>query len=213
MLSLTQISSVMHRYSIIEQGPAPDKAAKAIILLHGRGGSAEDIITLADEFCDDTYYIVAPQATGNSWYPFTFLAPEEKNEPWLSSAVDIVIKTIIDIEKHISSERIYLMGFSQGACLSLETAARYPSKYAGIAAFSGGLIGKQIRKEKYRGDFAGTKIFIGNSDTDPHIPSGRVRESADLLRNMGADVSLKIYPGMAHTISEKEIEEVKRIMF
>lgn len=203
----------MHRYSIIEQGSPLDRAEKALVLLHGRGGSADDIITLADEFCDDTYYVVAPQATGNSWYPFTFLAPEEKNEPWLSSAVNNLIRLIIDIEKSVSSGNIYIMGFSQGACLSLETAARYPSKYAGIAAFSGALIGEKISREKYRGDFGGTKIFIGNSDSDPHIPSERVRESSVQLQGMGADVTLKIYPGMGHTITREEIEEVKKIMF
>lgn len=203
----------MHRFSIIEQGADFDNAKKAIILLHGRGGSAEDIITLADEFCDDTYYIAAPQATGNTWYPFTFLAPEEKNEPWLSSAIDIVMRLISNVTKHIPTEKIYIMGFSQGACLSLETAARYPARYGGIAAFSGGLIGHKIDAEKYKGDFAGTKIFIGNSDKDPHIPGERVRESAEMLRTMGADVDLRIYTGMGHTITREEIEEVRNFMF
>jgi phospholipase/carboxylesterase len=203
----------MHRFSIIEQGAKPDKAKKAIILLHGRGGSAEDIITLADEFCDDTYYIAAPQATGDTWYPFTFLAPEEKNEPWLSSAIDIVMRLIGNVTKFIPTEKIFIMGFSQGACLSLETAARHPAKYGGIAAFSGGLIGDKINGQKYIGDFAGTKIFIGNSDKDPHIPDVRVKESAEMLRSMGADVHLRIYNGMGHTIIREEIEEVRSLMF
>lgn len=203
----------MHKFSIIEQGADPDKAKKALILLHGRGGSAEDIITLADEFCDDTYYIAAPQATGNTWYPFTFLAPEEKNEPWLSSAIDVVRKLIGNVTSHIPAEKIFIMGFSQGACLSLETAARHAARYGGIAAFSGGLIGEEINPEKYRGDFAGTKIFIGNSDKDPHIPDKRVRESAEMLRSMGANVDLRIYTGMGHTIAREEIEEVRNFMF
>lgn len=203
----------MHRFSIIEQGEEPAHAEKAIVLLHGRGGSAEDIITLADEFCDSTYYIVAPRATGNSWYPYTFLAPQEKNEPWLTSAVDVVKKIISDTEKYISSENIYLMGFSQGACLALESVARYPAKYAGIAAFSGGLIGEKLKADRYKGDLHGTAIFIGNSDNDPHIPVGRVNESADLLERMGAVVTLRIYPGMGHTVTAEEIDEVKRIMF
>lgn len=203
----------MHRSSIIEQGPSPEKAEKALILLHGRGGTARDIITLAPVFCDETFYIAAPEANGNSWYPYSFLSPEEENEPWLSSAIDIVYQIIKGIEKYLPSEKIYIMGFSQGACLALETAARYPANYGGFAAFSGGLIGERINSEKYKGDFSGTRIFIGNSDTDPHIPAKRVIESAELLKLMGADVTVRIYPGMGHTITSEEIDEVKTIMF
>jgi phospholipase/carboxylesterase len=203
----------MHRYSIVEQGAPLDTAAKAIILLHGRGGNAEDILILADQFCDDTYYIVAPEATGNSWYPYSFLSPEHTNEPWLSSAIDIVRRIIDNISAYVSTDKIYLMGFSQGACLSLEVAARSPLKLAGIAAFSGGLIGDSVKPEKYKGDFGGTKIFMGSSDTDPHIPVRRVEESAGILGNLGADVMLRIYPGMGHTVSEEEVMEVRGFMF
>jgi phospholipase/carboxylesterase len=203
----------MHRYSIVEQGAPLVSASKAIILLHGRGGNAEDILILADQFCDDTFYIVAPEATGNSWYPYSFLSPEHTNEPWLTSAIDIVKRLIDNISAHVSTDKIYLMGFSQGACLSLETAARFPLKLAGIAAFSGGLIGESVKQEKYKGDFRSTKIFIGSSDTDPHIPVQRVEESAGILRNLGADVMFRIYPGMGHTVSDEEIMEVRGFMF
>jgi len=203
----------MHSYEILEGGTPLAEAGKAIILLHGRGADAGDIIWLADEFCDESFYIVAPYATNNAWYPHSFLAPEEQNEPWLTSAVQIVRRLISDISVHVPGERIYLMGFSQGACLSLEAAARYAGVYAGIAGFSGGLIGDRIRIEKYKGDFRGTKIFIGNSDTDPHIPVQRTNESETVLKNLGADITLKIYPGMAHTITKEEIEEVRKIMF
>ncbi len=203
----------MHGHRILESGKTLTKAGKAIILLHGRGADAESIITLADDFCDDTFYIAAPEAENNSWYPNSFMAPEDRNEPWLSSAIQVVKHLLDGIAVHISAEKIYLMGFSQGACLSLEVAARFPANYAGVAAFSGGLIGERIRTEKYHGHFDGTKIFIGNSDIDPHIPLIRTDESRDLLIKMGADVTLKIYPGMPHTIIADEIETVRNIMF
>jgi phospholipase/carboxylesterase len=203
----------MLRYDIVEAGKALAKAEKAIIVLHGRGGNAEDVLWLAEAFTDDTYYIAAPQADDNSWYPYTFLAPEDRNEPWLSEAIQFLRKLADEISAHIPSEKLYLMGFSQGACLSLEFAARYASDYAGIAAFSGGLIGEKINTEKYKGDFSGTRIFIGNSDIDPHIPLKRTNESAEILKKLGAEVNLKIYPGMGHTIIEEELEEVRRMMF
>jgi phospholipase/carboxylesterase len=203
----------MHAYQTIEKGRAPEQAEKAIILLHGRGGNAHDIITLADKFCDETFYIVAPQATNNSWYPYSFLEPEERNEPYLTSAVETVKRLIDDISNFIAPEKIYIMGFSQGACLALEVSAQYAMKYAGIAAFSGGLIGYTIRSEKYNGNFMGTKVFIGTSDTDPHIPMIRTEQSRDIMKMAGADVTLKIYPGMPHTIIDDEIETVLRVMF
>ena len=203
----------MHEYQILEKGRPLIKAEKAIILLHGRGADAEDIISLADEFCDETFYIAAPQATNNAWYPYSFLSPEAGNEPWLSSAVQTVKRLIDEILVYIPSEKIYISGFSQGACLTLEVAARYAIKYAGIIAFSGGLIGETIRTEKYNGNFEGTKVFIGNSDKDPHIPLIRSQESANLLQLMEAEVTLKVYPNMQHTIIQDEIETVRKLMF
>lgn len=203
----------MHRYSTVESGTPLKKATKAIILLHGRGGSAEDILMLADELCDEDFYMVAPQATGNSWYPRSFMSKEETNEPWLSSALDIVKRLVEELSAVIPRNKIFIAGFSQGACLSLEFAGRYPADYAGIIAFSGGLIGDRINPGKYAPGFNGTRIFIGNSDIDPHIPLSRTDESAVILRNLGADVLLRIYPGMGHTIIPSEIADVKKFMF
>lgn len=203
----------MHGYDLLTEGKSLSEAENALILLHGRGADAEDIILLAEDFCDESFYVVAPRATGNSWYPESFLVPEERNEPWLSSAVGVVKRLIDETSAYIPVERIYVMGFSQGACLALEVTARYAMKYAGVAAFSGGLIGSRIEPAKYKGDFMGTKIFIGNSDQDPHIPLKRTQESASLLESMAADVNLKIYPGMPHTIIRDEIDTVIGMMF
>lgn len=202
----------MHTYKILEQGSPLEKAQKAIILLHGRGADARDIISLAPYFADDTFYIAAPEATRNSWYPHSFLVPVEQNEPWLSSAIDTVKKLLDSITEKIPTENIYLMGFSQGACLSLETAARYPARYGGVAAFTGGLIGEKAEPERYTGDFHGTSIFIGNSDCDPHIPESRTAESAKILQNMNANVIYKVYPDMPHTINDDEIEVVRKMV-
>lgn len=203
----------MHDYRIIERGKPLNEAAKAIILLHGRGATAGNIIGLAYEFCDDTFYIAAPQATNNTWYPQGFMVDREMNEPWLSAAIDVVKRLIDATTTHIPAGHIYLMGFSQGACLALEVAARFAQRYAGVASFTGGLIGKETDPELYSGDFEGTKIFIGNSDNDPHVPVRRSEESRDILESLGASVTLEIYPGMPHTIIPKEIERVKELMF
>lgn len=203
----------MHSLDIVEKGKSPEHAQKAIILLHGRGSTAQNIITLADYFCDDSFYIVAPQATNNTWYPYSFLSPENVNEPWLSSAVQIVFSLIENINIYIPPEKIYLMGFSQGACLSLEIASRNATRYAGIVAFTGGLIGEQINREKYKGNFDGTKVFLGNSDNDPHVPLIRSENSGDIMKSMGAEVMLQIYPGMPHTIIRDEIDDVSKFMF
>jgi phospholipase/carboxylesterase len=203
----------MHSYQITEKGKPLLQAKKAIILLHGRGADAEDILPLANSFCDDTFYIAAPQATNNAWYPYTFLSPEERNEPWLTSAVTMIKRLIDSISVQIPPASIYLMGFSQGACLALEVASQFAVKYAGIAAFSGGLIGDKINPKKYNGNFDGTKVFIGNSDIDPHIPMLRSEESRDVMEKLGADVTLRIYPGMAHTIIQQEIDTVSKLMF
>jgi phospholipase/carboxylesterase len=203
----------MHSYQILEKGKPIEQAKKAIIIMHGRGGNAKDIISLADEFCDDTFYIAAPQATNNSWYPFSFLAPEEKNEPWLSSAIEVVSRLINETSLVIGIENIFLMGFSQGACLTLEVAARNAIPFAGVIAFTGGLIGEDLNPKKYIGNFLGTKVFIGTSDIDQHVPLIRSEESKDILENLGAKVTLKVYPNMPHTINIDEINTVKKMMF
>lgn len=201
----------MHKYVIVEKGQAVDKASKAMILLHGRGSTASDILTLADLFCDESFYLAAPKATKHSWYPHSFLAEEETNEPWLSSAVDTIKKLIDETAKHIPKEQIYIVGFSQGACLALEISARFATSYGGVVAFSGGLIGKTLNEKKYSGSFQGTKVFIGNSDVDPHIPLERSEQSKVVLEKLGADVTLKVYKGMGHTINQDEVDSVNKL--
>lgn len=203
----------MHDYRILTKGKDLNKAKKAIILLHGRGATAQDIIGLADEFCDDTFYIAAPQAKNQTWYPYGFMYPVDANEPWLSSAVDTVKRLLDETAKVISTENIYLMGFSQGACLTLEVASRFANKYAGIVAFTGGLIGEELISELYQGDFEGTKVFIGNSDQDPHVPVQRSEDSAEIMRKLGAEITLKIYSNMPHTIIADEIDTVRSLTF
>ncbi|MCU0447882.1 MAG: alpha/beta hydrolase [Microscillaceae bacterium] len=203
----------MHSYQILEKGKPLAQAQKVLILLHGRGGSAQDIIGLADEFCDDTFYIAAPQATNHTWYPYSFMAARAQNEPWLSSAITTVKKLLDEVSQQILTENIYLMGFSQGACLTLEVATRFAQKYAGVVAFTGGLIGDSLWVENYQGDFAHTKVFIGNGDRDPHVPLLRSQESAQIMTDLGAEVKLKVYPNMPHSINQDELNTVREWMF
>lgn len=195
----------MHPQTIIEKGQPLKKASKALILLHGRGGTAHDILTLTKQFDLEGFYIAAPEATNNSWYPYSFLEDETLNEPWLTSAIDSIQELVDNIAKHISKDKIYLMGFSQGACLALEVTAGRADKYGGIIAFSGGLIGESLNKNKYSGNYKKTKIFLGVSEQDPHIPLARVKESEQILDGLGADVTLHAYKGASHTIQKEEI--------
>lgn len=199
----------MHTYNIMEQGQKIDKAEKSLILLHGRGGSAKDILSLAPVLCDDSFYIVAPQATNNSWYPYGFMAEKSKNEPWMTSAIEMIQKIIDDISIYIPAHKIYVAGFSQGACLSLEVTARHAKKYGGVIAFTGGLIGENLDQTRYTGNYEGTKVFIGTSQNDPFIPLPRVQQSKIVLEELGANVTLKIYPGNSHTVTKEEINWVK----
>lgn len=203
-----------HIKQLKETGLPLSKASKALIMIHGRGASAADILSLRSEFSLGEFYIVALQATNATWYPFSFMAPIQKNEPWLSSAIDLLNSIVADINKAgIKSDKIYLLGFSQGACLTMEFATRNAQKWGGVIAFTGGLIGDRIYKENYKGDFNGTQVFIGNSDKDPHVPLSRTEESGRIMEERGAIVTLKIYPNMAHTINENEIEIVNDLFF
>ncbi|MFA5650792.1 MAG: dienelactone hydrolase family protein, partial [Proteiniphilum sp.] len=158
--------------------------------------------------------LLAPRATNHTWYPLSFLAPVADNEPWLSSAIDVVKQTVDTVlQSGIKAENTYLLGFSQGACLALEFTARHGRRYGGIAAFTGGLIGKEIDRSNYSGDFQQTPIFFGTSDPDFHVPVERVYASANIVREMNADVTEKVYLNRGHTISEDEIEQVNRVIF
>ncbi|MDP1836538.1 MAG: dienelactone hydrolase family protein [Chlamydiales bacterium] len=199
----------MHSHTnILERGQPIDKASKALIMLHGRGSSASNILGLADRLDAEDFYIVAPQATNSSWYPYSFMAEDSTNEPWLTSAVETIKKLIDETSLRIPKSQIYVLGFSQGACLALEISSRYAEKYGGIVAFSGGLIGKSLNETKYKGNFQGTKVFIGNSDIDPHIPLERSKQSKDVMEKLGASATLKVYEGMAHTVNQDEINWV-----
>ena len=203
----------MHKKNIIAAGKKLSADSKVLILLHGRGGSAEDILSLSSYLDVKDFTLLAPQATGHSWYPYSFLAPPSQNEPWLSSALNLVKEMVGDlISKGISTENIFFLGFSQGACLTLEFVTRNANKYGGVMAFTGGLIGDKIYSENYAGDFQQTPIFIGSSSPDPHVPVERVHESTKILQHMSASVIEKVYPNMGHTINEDEIENANRIL-
>ena len=203
----------MHRELIIYAGNETD-ASRALIMIHGRGASAEDILSLSENLNIGNYLLAAPQATGNSWYPKSFLAPQKENEPWLSSALDLVnIAVRAIIARGIGAENIYFLGFSQGACLTSEYVARNAKRYGGIIAFTGGLIGDQINKTLYKGDFDNTPAFFGSSNPDMHVPVDRVDVSAEIFRQMGADVTEKIYPQMGHTINQDEINKANTLIF
>ena len=203
-----------HKLEIKYAGEILDNADKALIMLHGRGATAEDILSLSEYLNVDGYVLLAPQATNYTWYPYSFMANAEENEPWLSSAIDIVKETVnLVLQSRIKAENIYFLGFSQGACLAAEYTARNAQKYGGIALSTGGLIGKEINKNNYIGDFNHTPIFFGTSDPDPHVPVDRVRESAKIAREMNADVTKKIYPNRGHSVSEDEINQVNNLIF
>lgn len=204
----------MHQKQIISTGKPLSEADKAVIFIHGRGGSAQDILGLSKELNVKNYALLAPQATNNTWYPLSFLAPIQQNEPWLSSAILIVSDLVTEINNAgIHSSNIYFVGFSQGACLSLEFVTRNARLWGGVAAFTGGLIGDKIYTEHYSGDFAGTPVFIGTSDPDSHVPVERVNTTANLMQSMNAKVTEKIYLNMGHTIIKEEIDLVNELIF
>lgn len=195
-----------HKKNLVEAGKPLKDAKKALILLHGRGGSAEDIISLAGYLPVDDFYIVAPQATNNSWYPYGFMAPIQQNKPWLSSALELVNDCVSDIKQAgITSDKIFILGFSQGACLALEYSTRFAQRWGGVIAFTGGLIGDQLYPDQYSGNFNSTPILICTSDNDPHVPLMRSEDSKGLMEKMEARVSLHVYPGRPHTILPEEL--------
>jgi phospholipase/carboxylesterase len=203
----------MHKRNILEAGLRIEEAKKAIILIHGRGGDARGMVDMQEYLPLQDFAILAPQATNNTWYPYSFMAPVAANEPWLSSAIDTVHGLIDEvINSGIPAEHLYLAGFSQGACLTLESAARKAQRYGGVIAFTGGLIGETIDPKNYQGDFAGTPILISSGDPDPHVPVTRVHESEAILKSMGAAVHVKLYPGRQHTITNQEVQDAATLI-
>ncbi|MDZ4709063.1 MAG: dienelactone hydrolase family protein [Saprospiraceae bacterium] len=204
----------MHQKQIISAGKSLSEADKALILIHGREGNAQNIMGLSQQLNVANYALFAPQATNNTWYPLSFLAPIRQNEPWLSSAISILSDLVAEINQAgIHSSNIYFVGFSQGACLTLEFVTRHARSWGGVVAFTGGLIGDQLDTENYKGDFAGTQIFIGTSDPDLHVPVERVKATTKLLQSLNANVIEKIYPNMGHTIIQDEIDQVNELIF
>jgi len=198
---------------VLAEGPGPADARLTLILVHGRNDTAEKIMALAREVRTADVACLAPQAAGNTWYPSSFLAPVAQNEPGISSGFAALSRIIASLrDQGVDFRRIALLGFSQGACLTLEYAARHPRRYAGVFALSGGLIGPPGTPRDYAGSFGGTPALLGCSDVDAHVPVERVRESAGVFRRMGAEVDERIYPGMGHIVSDDEKEAVRAIL-
>lgn len=185
----------------------------AVLMLHGRGATAESMLVLFSELDTCGVMAVAPAATDRTWYPNSFLAPLESNRPYLDDAfarVDFEVEKLM--EQGVGSDRIVLLGFSQGACLTLEYAARFPRRYGAVIGLTGGLIGPDGTTRNYPGDLHRTPVFLGTSDPDPHVPFARVEETKNVLLGMNAEVELRRYPGMAHTINSDELKEVERLI-
>ncbi len=208
---MTHIHRDIH---VLGAGDQLDSARAAVIMIHGRGSSAESILSLADEFgtIPGLAYL-APQANGNTWYPYSFLRPLEENEPSLSSALRVVGDLVARVEAvGIPAEKIFLLGFSQGACLATEFAARNARRYGGVFGLSGGLIGDETAPRDYSGSLAGTPVFLGCSDRDSHIPLARVQHTTQVMQRLGAHVTERIYPNMGHTVNDDEITFIKTML-
>ena len=195
-------------------GGAPLKAARAAaIMIHGRGASAEDILSLGGEFGQADIAYLAPQAESRTWYPYSFLVPFAQNEPHLSNALGVVGTALEHLAREgFAPERVALIGFSQGGCLALEYVARNAKRYGAVAGLSAGLIGPPGAPRNYPGSLGGTPVFLGCSDVDGHVPLARVHESRDVLDQMGAEVTERIYPGMGHTVNADEIAHVRKLL-
>lgn len=204
----------LHRgQPVLSAGESLSRARAAMLMIHGRRARAEDILSLADQFAQPEFAYLAPQAAGNTWYPNRFLVPLEENEPWLSSALEFVGDVMSQIiAAGIPAERTILLGFSQGACLTLEFAARNARRYGGVVGLSGALIGPDGTPRDYPGSLAGTPVFLGCSDMDFHVPRQRVDETAAVMRRMGGNVTERLYPNMDHTVNQDETDFVHNMM-
>jgi phospholipase/carboxylesterase len=193
-------------------GEPLNQAKAAMLMIHGRGARAEDILSLVDELVQPEFAYLAPQAADNTWYPNRFTAPVSSNEPWLSSALAFMGDVFNQMTQTILPERIMLLGFSQGACLTLEFAARNARPYGGLVGLSGALIGPDDTRRDYKGSLEGTPIFLGCSDVDFHVPKERVHQTAEVLKDLGGEVTERLYPNMEHTINQDEIDFVRGLM-
>ena len=180
---------------------------RTLLLLHGRGADIASILPLAQALGADDWQVLAPQAPGHTWYPYSFLAPVQQNQPFLAQALNQLDQLL----QPLNSQQVAILGFSQGACLALEYAARHPRRYGAVMALTGGLIGDKLNDD-YPGDLAGTPIFLGSGDPDGHVPFSRVEESARLLSGQGASLEMRRYPGMPHTINDDELNYCRRLL-
>lgn len=202
-----------HQKNYITTGTPATEAGAALVMIHGRGGTAQNIASLADSLNVQGMAIYAPQATNNSWYPYSFMAGDKMNQPALNSALDTIDQLVQQIKTDgISEEKIYFLGFSQGACLTLDYITRHAKTYGGAMAFTGGLIGEVLDLNNYQGNFNGTPVLITTGNPDPHVPLTRVEESVAIIKNLGADVTLKVYPGRPHTITQQEIDLANQLV-
>ncbi|UHG91308.1 alpha/beta hydrolase [Spirosoma oryzicola] len=195
-------------------GKPLEEASKVMVMVHGRGGSASDILSLSQYIDDTDFAFIAPEAQGNTWYPYSFLRPMAENEPYLSSALEVLtsLRARLQSDFNFKLPQIYWLGFSQGACLLLEFLARNPAGYGGIFGLSGGLIGPPDTPRLYEGSFDKTPVFLGCGVPDTHVPKERVLESEQVFQRMGADVTLKLYPNFPHTINEDELNIVNLLL-
>lgn len=200
--------------NFITAGKPLNEATKVMVMVHGRGGSAADILSLSEHFKTDNFAFIAPEASGNTWYPYSFLKPLTDNEPYLSSALQVLtsLRARLQSDYNLKPGQIYWLGFSQGACLTLEFAARNAMEYGGIFGLSGGLIGPDGVDRNYEGTFENTPIFLGCSDVDPHVPKERVLESEQIFKKMGASVTAKLYSNFSHSINEDELNIVNLLI-
>ena len=203
----------IHQKKVITRGKPLAETSKALIMLHGRGATAESILDLANHLPVENFTLFAPQATNHSWYPYSFMAPQAQNQPALDSALEQIndlVKSIL--AQGIKSEHIYIAGFSQGACLTAEYATRNARKYGGLLIFTGGLIGQELETDNYQGNFNSTPVLITTGDPDPHVPVSRVGETVKIMEQLGAVVTEKIYTGRPHTILQEELSLAQEIL-
>ena len=198
---------------VLAAGPSPEQAAATIVMIHGRGAGAEDMMGLYDALGVENLAALAPQAADHTWYPHSFLSPIETNQPYLDSALRKIETIAADLlTRGVPSERIAILGFSQGACLTSEFVARYPRRYGAVMALTGGLIGPSGTPRDYTGSLDGTSAFLGTSDPDPHVPFARVQETEAVLTRMGGQVEVRRYPGMPHTINQDELDACRALL-
>lgn len=211
--SKNTISGIHQDQPVTESGAPPTRAKAAMILLHGRGATAKGILSLSDDLAQPDVRYLAPQAYSRTWYPYPFTDPIEKNEPWLNSALQKIFDLIEQLNNEgFSTDQIILLGFSQGACLAQEFAARHPQKYGGVAGLSGGLIGENLQNKSFTGSLEGTPVYIGAGDNDPWFDLERIHQSASIFENLGGRVTKKIFPGKGHTIVDEELKQIRKMI-